>query len=221
MSASPLSVVKERFQSKDKLVAAVEKLATPELWVGRVNDVKGLKRASNRKLVRLHDLLEDAKKRFGNRDKLIHSIAELAQRPKDKDWAASLARYPLPQLLDMHRSLDRAAKRRAAAGEPEKKPKKEKKPMVKKPSAKAEAAKTEAAKVAAQKAEAKAEVKKAEAPTAEAKAEPKKSEPKASKKAETAKAEAKSKPSASKPTASKAPATKKAPAAKKTPAKKT
>jgi hypothetical protein len=215
MSATPLSVVKERFQSKDKLVAAVEKLATSELWVGRVNDVKGLKRASNRKLIRLHDLLEDTKKRFGNRDKLIQSIAELGQRPKDKDWAARLARYPLPQLLDMHRSLDRAAKRRAAAGEPEKKPKKEKKPMVKKPSAKAEARKAEAAKAEA----AKAEAPKA-APKAEPKAEAKKSEPKASKKAEPAKAEAKSKPSASKPTASKAPATKKAPAAKKTPAKK-
>jgi hypothetical protein len=211
MSATPLSVVKERFQSKDKLVAAVEKLATSELWVGRVNDVKGLKRASNRKLIRLHDLLEDAKKRFGNRDKLIQSIAELAQRPKDKDWAASLARYPLPQLLDMHRSLDRAAKRRAAVGEPEKKPKKEKKPMVKKPSAKAEARKAEAEK---------AEAAKAEAPKAEPKSEAKKSEPKASKKAEPAKTEAKSKPSASKPTASKTPAIKKAPAAKKTPAKK-
>ena len=215
MSASPLSVVKERFQSKEKLVAAVEKLATSELWVGRVNDVKGLKRASNRKLIRLHDLLEDAKKRFGNRDKLIQSIAELAQRPKDKDWAASLARYPLPQLLDMHSSLDRAAKRRAAAGEPEKKPKKEKKPMVKKPSVKAEARKAEAAKAEA----AKAEAPKA-APKAEPKSEAKKSEPKASKKAEPAKAEAKSKPSASKPTASKAPATKKAPAAKKPAAKK-
>jgi hypothetical protein len=218
MSATtPLSVVKERFQSKDKLVAAVEKLASSELWVGRVNDVKGLKRASNRKLIRLHDLLEDAKKRFGNRDKLIQSIAELAQRPKDKDWAVSLASYPLPQLLDMHRSLDRAAKRRAAAGEPEKKPKKEKKPMVKKPSAKAEAAKANAARVEAAKAEAKAA---AAAAKAEPKSEPKKSEPKASKKAEPAKAEAKSKPSGSKPTASKAPATKKAPAAKKTPAKK-
>jgi hypothetical protein len=216
MSATtPLSVVKERFQSKDKLVAAVEKLATPDLWIGRVNDVKGLKRASNRKLVRLHDLLEDARKRFGNRDKLVQAIAELAQRPKDKDWAASLAGYPLPQLLDMHRALDRAAKRRAAKGEPEKKPKKEKKPMVKKPSAKAEAAKAAAARHEAAKAEAKAAAAKTEP-----KSEPKKSEPKASKKAETAKAEAKSKPSASKPTASKAPATKKAPAAKKTPAKK-
>jgi hypothetical protein len=196
--ATPLSVVKERFESKEKLVAALEKLATKDLWLARVNDVKGLMRASNKKLIRLHDLLEDAKKRFGNRDKLIQSIAELAQRPKDKDWVARLAAYPLGQLLDMHRSLDRAAKRSAAAGEPEKKPKKEKKPIVKKPSAKAQAAKAEAPKGAP------VETKKAEAP----------------KKAEPAKAEAKSKPSASKPAASKAPATKKAPAAKKAPAKK-
>lgn len=185
--ATPLSQVKERFESKEKLVAAVEKLATKELWLGLVNDVKGLKRASNKKLVRLHTLLEDAKKRFGSRDKLIQSIAELAQRSKDKDWAASLASRPLGQLLDMHGALDRAAKRRAKKGEPEKKPKKEKKPMVKKPSAKAAAPK-------------------AEAPKAEAK----KSEPKT----EKPKAEAKSKPAASKPAASKEPAKKTA--AKKT-----
>ncbi len=202
--ATPLAVVKSRFESKEKLVAAVEKLATKELWIGRVNDVKGLKRASNKKLIRLHDLLEDAKKRFGNRDKLIQSIGELARRPKDKDWLTRLESYPLPQLLDMHRSLTRADKRRAAAGEPEKKPKKEKKPMVKKPSVKA--------------APAKAEAPKAEAAKVEAKPEPKKAEPKPEKKAE--KAEAKSKPSASKPAASKAPATKKAPAAKKPAAKK-
>ena len=191
--ATPLSLVKERFESKEKLVAAVEKLATKELWVGRVNDVKGLKRASNKKLIRLHDLLEDAKKRFGNRDKLIQSIAELAQRPKDKDWVARLASRPLPQLLDMHRSFDRAAKARAKAGVPEKKPKKEKKPMVKKPSTKPAAAK-------------------AEAPKAEAKTE-KPVEKKAEAKPKTEKAE-KSKPSASKPAASKEPAAKK-PAAKK------
>jgi hypothetical protein len=184
--ATPLSLVKERFESKEKLVAAVEKLATKELWLGRVNDVKGLKRASNKKLIRLHELLEDAKKRFGNRDKLIQSIAELAQRAKDKGWVEHLASRPLGQLLDLHRSFDRAAKRRAAAGEPEKKPKKEKKPMVKKPSAKAEAPKAEAKK-------------------AEAKSKPA---------AEKPKAEAKSKPSASKPAASKEPAKK--PAAKKT-----
>jgi hypothetical protein len=186
--ATPLSQVKERFESKEKLVAAVEKLATKELWLGRVNAVKGLKRASNKKLIRLHELLEDAKKRFGNRDKLIQAIADLAQRAKDKGWVESLASRPLGQLLDMHRVYDRAAKRRAAAGEPEKKPKKEKKPMVKKPSVKA----------AAPAPAAKAEPKKAEAKPAEAK--PEKA--------------AKSKPAASKPAAAKAPAEKK-PAPKK------
>jgi hypothetical protein len=206
MSATPLSIVKDRFESKEKLVAAVEKLASKELWLGRVNDVKGFARVSNRKLVRLHDLIEDAKKRFGSRDKLIQSIADLARRPKDKDWATSLGSYPLPQLLDMHRSLDRAAKRRAAAGEPEAKPKKEKKPMVKKPSLKAAAA---PAKAVAPKSE----------PKAAPKAEAKKSEPKASAKPETKKAEAKSRPTGSKPAASKEPAAKK-PAAKKPAAKK-
>ena len=74
MKKTPVSQVKERFESKDKLVAAVQKLATAELWSDRVNAAKGLGRVSNAKLVRLHDTLTDAKKRFGSRDKLISSI---------------------------------------------------------------------------------------------------------------------------------------------------
>jgi hypothetical protein len=115
MKKTPVSQVKERFESKEKLVAAVQKLATADLWSDRVNSAKGLGRVSNAKLVRLHDTLTDAKKRFGSRDKLIGSIVELNKRVKDKGFAAKLAAYPLPQLLDLHAAATRASKRAEAA----------------------------------------------------------------------------------------------------------
>src|SRR5882757_9213743 len=113
MKKTPLSLVKERFESKQQLVAAVQKLATQDLWLDRVSSVKGLGRVSNAKLVRLHDTLSDAKKRFGSRDKLVSSIVELKKRIKDKGFASKLAAYPLPQLLDLHAAAERENKRAA------------------------------------------------------------------------------------------------------------
>lgn len=112
MSSTPLALVKERFGDKEKLVAAVQKLATSELWLDRVSDAKGLGRVSNAKLLRLLASLEDAKKRFGSRDKLIAAIAELESRAKDDGFKARLAKYPLPRLIDLH---DAAKKRQAQA----------------------------------------------------------------------------------------------------------
>ena len=164
MSKSPLVSVKERFESKQKLVAAVEKLATTELWLARVNENKGLARVSNAKLLHLHDVLTDAKARFGTRDKLVAAIVELAKRPKDKDYQASLGNSSLPRLLDLHRALERASKRAA------KKPVKVEKKAAPKKAKAAPAAKTEAKAAPAAKAEAapKAAAKKPAAAKAEA-----------------------------------------------------
>ena len=53
MKKSPVTVVKERFQSKEKLVEAVQKLATADLWIERLNADKGLAKVSNQKLIKL------------------------------------------------------------------------------------------------------------------------------------------------------------------------
>jgi hypothetical protein len=111
MSKSPFSSVKERFESKEKLVAAVQKLATKDLWIDRVNETKGLAKVSNAKLLRLHEVLTRAKDGFGSREKLIGAIVELGKRSKDKAYATRLETYPLPRLLDLHGSLARADKR--------------------------------------------------------------------------------------------------------------
>ena len=137
MKKSPVAVVKERFQSKDKLVEAVQKLATADLWLDRVSGNKGLAKVSNQKLLRLHEALSDAKQRFGSRDKLISAILELKKRTKDAGYTASLKKFPLPQLLDLHQSVERQGKRAAAKkAAPSKPVKKAAAPVAKKAAAK-------------------------------------------------------------------------------------
>jgi len=143
MKKTPLARVKEQFQSKEKLVAAVKELATDALWLDRVSGAKGLQRVSNVKLLRLYDVLSTAKKEFGSRDKLVGAILDLEKRSKDAGYKTRLERYTLPRLLDLHRASDRRAKRaelRAKAQAllaPKKKPAAAKKPKSKSSEARA------------------------------------------------------------------------------------
>lgn len=155
MKKQPLRLVKDSFQSKEKLVEAVQKLATADLWIDRVNSEKGLARVANGKLVRLHAILTDAKQRFGSRDKLVAAILELEKRSKDAGYKARLEQYPLPRLLDAHQVADRRAKVKAKS-EPGAAPKKKavkkapvavvKAPVKKAPAKKASASKRPPAK---------------------------------------------------------------------------
>lgn len=110
MKTPPLKAVKDRFGDKQKLVQAVKSLATDELWLGRVNEDKGLDSVSNAKLLRLHDTLTRVKKEFGSRAKLIESILTLSKRQKDAGLRASLEKHPTPRLLDLQTSAARRAK---------------------------------------------------------------------------------------------------------------
>ena len=117
MKKTPLQQVKERFETKERLVEAVEQLATDELWIDRFNETKGLMSVSNSKLLRLHDTLTEVKEKFGSREKLIAAILELDNRAKDQGLRAKYATYPTPRLLDLHRGASRRAK--AARSAPE------------------------------------------------------------------------------------------------------
>jgi hypothetical protein len=143
MKNSPVSAVKEQFQTKEKLVEAVQKLATPELWLDRVNSVKGLGRVSNQKLLRLHALLSDVKSRFGNRTKLVSAILDLEKRAKDAGYQQRLEGYALPRLVDLHQALDRKRARSEAKAKPavKKAPVAKKAPVKKAPAKKAPAKK--------------------------------------------------------------------------------
>lgn len=151
MKNSPVSAVKEQFQSKEKLVEAVQKLATPELWLDRVNSTKGLARVSNQKLLRLHAVLTDVKSRFGNRTKLISAILELEKRAKDAGYQQRLEGYALPRLADLHSVLDRKRTRGETKAKAKAKPAAKKAPVKEAPAKKAVAKKAPAKKAAAKK----------------------------------------------------------------------
>jgi hypothetical protein len=125
---TPLAQVKEKFDNKAKLVEAVEKLAGDDLWIDRTNKNKGLGHVSNAKLIRLHETFSAVKEKFGTRDKLIGAILEIEKRSKDDGYKTRLAKYPVPRLWDMYRSLEKrsaapksktaAPKKAAAAKKP-------------------------------------------------------------------------------------------------------
>jgi hypothetical protein len=143
---SPLTQVKDSFESKEKLVAELEKLTKgDELWVARTNKDKGLAHVSNAKLLRLHRTFAAVKEKFGTRAKLIDAIAELEKRAKDEGYKARLGNYPVPRLWDMYQSVSKRVAPKAPA---EKAPKK-------KAAAKAAPPKAPAKKVAAKKTAAK------------------------------------------------------------------
>lgn len=118
---APLAIVKDRFGSKEKLVKAIEGLATKDLWLDRVNEDRGLGRVSNAKLLRLHETLEDAKKRFGSRDKLIKALCKIENREKDDGYQTRLNSYPLPRLIDLHDAAEKRSKKPKRAAPPKKK----------------------------------------------------------------------------------------------------
>ncbi len=115
---SPLSIVKERFESKAKLIEAVEKLMTDELWMDRLSSdrggAKGLKQVSNQKLIRLHDTFTEVKEKFGTREKLIDAVLEAENRSKDEGYKQRLLKHPVPRLYDQYKSATKRAARTSA-----------------------------------------------------------------------------------------------------------
>jgi hypothetical protein len=113
---SPLALVKERFESKAKLVEAVKAFASNEaLWLGRTNEGKGLERVSNAKLLRLHAVFTEVKEKFGTRAKLVDAILTAENRTKDAGFKKRLEAYPVPRLYDAYKSSAKRAKAAKAA----------------------------------------------------------------------------------------------------------
>ncbi len=135
---SPVAIVKEKFEDKAKLVAAVEKLAGDELWLKRTNEGKGLKHVSNAKLLRLHATFTAVKEKFGTRAKLIDAILDLEKRTKDAGFKTRIEAYPVPRLWDLYNASSKRHARAAKKAEP--------KAAAKAPAKKAPAKKAAAAK---------------------------------------------------------------------------
>ena len=104
MQKSPLTLVKERFKTKQGLLDAVKALSDGDLFIDRLNKDKGLLRVSNQKLLHLHEVLTQVKKDFGSRAKLIDGILAGAKRTGDKEYRAGLEKKSTPQLFEIFRS---------------------------------------------------------------------------------------------------------------------
>lgn len=123
-SKSPITLMKERFGEKSKLVEAVKAFTGEDLWLGRTSSdrgrSKGLEHISNAKLLRLHDTFSAVKEKFGTRAKLIDAILESDKRTKDEGFKKRLEAYPVPRLYDAYRASvkrNKAVKAPAAAKE--------------------------------------------------------------------------------------------------------
>jgi hypothetical protein len=117
-SKTPLAVAKEKFGDKAKLVEAVEKFTSDDLWVARTNKDKGLAHVSNSKLLRLHATFSEVKEKFGTRDKLIDAILELQKRSKDAGFRQRLSAWPVPRLYDTYKSTAKRLGVASKAGAP-------------------------------------------------------------------------------------------------------
>ncbi len=121
MAKTPLTLMKEAFGDKAKLVVALEKLTGEDLWVARTNKNKGLAHVSNAKLLRLHATFTEVKEKFGTREKLVGALLDLEKRSKDTGLRQKLSEWPVPRLFDAYksalkRSAALAAKAKGASG---------------------------------------------------------------------------------------------------------
>jgi hypothetical protein len=106
---TPLSIMKEKFGEKTKLVDAIEKLTSGGLWLARTNEAKGLAHVSNAKLLRLHATFTEVKEKFGTREKLVEAVLELEKRVKDAGLRDKLSSWPVPRLFDAYKSAKKRA----------------------------------------------------------------------------------------------------------------
>lgn len=118
---SPLATVKEKYGSKDKLVAEVAGLIEPRDGESKTELQARLEHVANSTLLHLVEVGQKAKE-LGGRDKIVARIAELRGQAKDHHFADKLKTRSLGQLIDALESAERRA-----AGKTKRPPKKQRK----------------------------------------------------------------------------------------------
>ena len=109
---TPLQTAKRVHGGKDKLVETVVKAlkAVGEDVDGE--DQEDLAVASNRKLLRLHQIATDIAERYGDKDKLITALAAAEGKSKDQSYIDSLSGRSLGRLLDLVTAAERRSRRK-------------------------------------------------------------------------------------------------------------
>jgi len=113
---SPLARQKDEHESKEKLVDRVISV------LGSINkseqDKDELKAsllgASNKKLLRLHDVGNEIKSKYGSLEKLVDALGAALGRAKDAPFLTKLKSYTPARLLDMVRAAEKRSKTKAA-----------------------------------------------------------------------------------------------------------
>ncbi len=113
---SPLARQKDEHESKEKLVDRVISL------LGSITkgdeDKDSLKArllaASNKKLLRLHDVSNEIKSKYGSVEKLAEAVGAALGRAKDAPYIGKLKTYTPARLLDIMKSAQRRGKKKAA-----------------------------------------------------------------------------------------------------------
>lgn len=108
---TPLQLVKDQYGSKDGLIEKVASLIDRDEGESEDEHRKRLKYVSNAKLLHLAAVVEQAKAQ-GGRDGLVAKIMELKGQTKDHEFGDRLKQLSLARLVDMTRSLERAAKKK-------------------------------------------------------------------------------------------------------------
>ena len=107
-SKPPLSLVKEQFGSKDKLLDELIDLLDPPRKEREVTRER-LRTAANSRLLRLHRTLTEVKERFGSKEKLVDEILAASHQAGDENRRSKLLSYSPGRLLDLYRRSSKKA----------------------------------------------------------------------------------------------------------------
>jgi len=113
---SPLARQKDEHESKEKLVDRVISVLGSITKSDEDKDtVKArLLAASNKKLIRLHEVGSEIKSKYGSMDKLAEAVGAALGRAKDAPYLDKLKQYTPARLLDMVKAAEKRGKKKAA-----------------------------------------------------------------------------------------------------------
>lgn len=105
---SPMTQVKEKFETKEKLVDEIVSLLKPPR--GEREELRErLGVQSNSNLLRLHNTASQISEKFGTKDALVEKILEFMKHPKDEDRKERLLGYGPGRLMDMYKKWEKRA----------------------------------------------------------------------------------------------------------------
>jgi hypothetical protein len=113
---SPLARQKDEHESKEKLVDRVMSVLGSIAKSEEDHDTlkARLLAASNKKLLRLHDVGTEIKSKYGSVDKLAEAVGAALGRAKDAPYIAKLKTFTPSRLLDMVKTGEKRGKKKAA-----------------------------------------------------------------------------------------------------------